>query len=366
MIPNLALNGSESEFNVIKNPKPNLIEKNYVQLKKVGEIRDEVGKDEFLFLPASITMDRENNLYVYDLMQAKILKFDESLKFIKSFGRTGEGPGEFSGTGRGNFVFINIGLDGKLYAHDIRVLKVLVFNPDGRFIRQYRCKHIARFDKPIVDVEGNIILQDFIEDRQVIFNERDTVLFSLPQKEKKKEYLFKSMIPIFFKSSAHLKGKVVARKLPFFYDLSELKMRMTFGSTLILYFPRSSTLYLVKDKKQIKKMRIWPKEAIEYVKEETDTSMHKDLYRTLFSSIYLDGDQNNIFYLDFGKNKNKGIYCLYKMNLKGELMNVFYVPCTDNTLYNSFLLKQNHLFFAKQGEKITIYKEDKKCQNVNK
>ncbi|MCU0286534.1 MAG: 6-bladed beta-propeller [Acidobacteria bacterium] len=107
-------------------------------MKKIHEIKNEVGKDEYLFIPYSLTMDKNNNLFIYDKGQAKILVFDSSFKFIKSFGMVGNGPGEFSGSGKAFGIPIQIGSDGNLYAHDHTAKKVLVFKTDGKFSRQIK------------------------------------------------------------------------------------------------------------------------------------------------------------------------------------------------------------------------------------
>lgn len=67
-------------------------------------------------------------------------KVKKLLILLESFGRKGHGPGEFSGTERTYPVFINIGRDGKLYANDIRVRKVIVFNQIGEYVKEYKYK----------------------------------------------------------------------------------------------------------------------------------------------------------------------------------------------------------------------------------
>jgi hypothetical protein len=343
------------KFEVISNPKPNLIEKDYKELKKVGEISDEVGEDSYLFYPYSMTMDKYNNLYVYDKMQAKILIFNDSFKYIKSFGSKGQGPGEFFGEGKGCPVFINIGLNGNIYANDLRAFKVSVFNRDGGFIRQFRFKTRVgiSFKKPISDVNGNMILQEFRKDRLVVFNEKGITLFSLPHKDRVKEILFKENKPLLNRYNT----KSFERLIPFRYDPDELVMKLTLDSKLLLYFSYSSTMVVVNLKtKESNTFRIWPKEAIEYRKKIEMKAKYG--YGRLFPRMFLDRDRDDIFYLDFGRRNDKSIQCIYKLNIVGELTGVMYIKVTDPSLYTRFLLKQNKLFIAKQEEKIFIYKEE--------
>ncbi len=345
---------SQLPLKVIENPKPNLKEKNYTPLEKVGEIIDEVAKDEFLFLPSTATMDRENSLFIYDMLQAKVLKFDSSLKFVKSFGGVGRGPGEFMGKGKAYSVFLNVTRDGKLLAHDMMARKVSVFDTDGKFI-----KHIINtespgpsFFKPFIDSDGNLFHHAFKDDRVVVFNDKGETIFSIMHREKKKEILFNE--------ARVMEGSEdFFKKMPFCYDAEELKIKITADGWLLLYFDMSATMHVVnlKDKKSAKTFRIWPEDAIR-IKSPMAKKM-KIGYFPLFMDIFLDRDRPDAFYLDFGLNEDSSRHYIYKMNRDGGLIEVLYVPKKKRS-YLRFLLKQNNLFFARIGEKIIIYKEKKK------
>lgn len=349
---------SDLPLKVIPAPEPNLKEKNFIRLEKVGEIGDEVAKDEFLFSPYSVTMDMENNLFIYDRMQAKILKFDPSFKFVKAFGGVGQGPSEFSGSGKHFGVSINVGQDGRLLAYDHMAYKVSVFNGDGKFIKHIKVPPSLAlgFREPLVDKDGNLILQEFRKDRLVVFNQKGVTLFSIMNKEQKKEYLFRKP-KVYYGGNREFTASI---EEPFSYDAPELRMKITSDSMLILYFACSAALY-VKDlngKKETRKFRIWPEEALKLRKEDND---RKDFgYALLFGRIFLDKDQNDIFYLNFGKNKSRGSHCVYRMNLEGKLLAVLYTPIKGSNVYPRFVLKQDNLFFAIEDEKVVIYQEVKK------
>lgn len=345
---------SQLPLKVIKDPKPNLIEKKYTLLEKVGEIIDEVAKDEFLFLPFSAAMDREGSLFIYDMLQAKVLKFDSSLKFVKSFGGEGGGPGEFRGKGRSYAVFLNVTRDGKLLAHDIVARKVSVFDTFGTFI-----KHIPNtelrgpsFLKPFLDNDGYLVHQYFKDGRVVVYNDKGKTLLSITHKEKKKEILF-------IEEQVSKGAEEIYKRMPFFYNGDELRIRITGDGRLLLYFEMSATLHVVnlKDKKRAKTFRIWPEKAIRFKRPVVEKMVVG--YSPLFSNLFLDGDHNDIFYLDFGLNEDGSRHYIYKMNLDGGLIEVLYIPQKKGS-HPHFLVKQNNLFFAKMGEKITIYKEKQK------
>lgn len=347
---------AEFKYEVIKDPKPNLKEKNFVALEKVDEITDEVAKDVFLFYPHSATMDDRNNLYVYDLMQAKILQFDRYFKFIRSFGGVGAGPGEFIGKGKMYPVFINVGLDKKLYAHDWMARKVSIFDTEGKFIKHITMMMIGDtpFSKPVVDIQGNLLLQEFKGDRLVFSTLKGETLLSSDHKEKKKQILFaEEKIPDDF-------AKMLNR-LPFNYNWDELQMTLTRNSALIVYFPLSATVQVInlKDKKLVKKFNVWPEEAIKCRKPQVLKITKKNGYSRLFPSIFLDGDQDNIFYVDFIFNEDDRRHYVYKLNLDGELLEVLHFLEKEKT-YTDVMVKQNNLFVARCQDKIIIYKEVKK------
>jgi hypothetical protein len=113
----------------------------------------------------------------------------------------------------------------------------------------------------------------------------------------------------------------------------------------------------LNDRKNVKKFRIWPEEAVKLRKVEQEKM--KIGYTALFSPIIPDGDQGDLFYLDFGTNKDRKSDCLYRFNLEGNLMGVLYIPITEGAITPRIVLKQNNLFFSREEEKVIVYQEDK-------
>lgn len=343
----------ESEYTVIKNPVPNLKEKNFIQLKKVGEIADEIAENVFLFYPVSMTMDNRHNLYVYDCMQAKILVFDSSFKYISSLGSgVGGGPGEFMGTGKGFLVDLHFGLDGKLYAHDSRAFKILVFDTEKlKYLRDVKYEPgfesgYSSFFTPVVDRGGNLIMQKYQDDQLLIFNDKGKILFSLPHKEKKREILFRE------NKMAPPPNGFSAPIYSFYYAPIDLILNYTSRSELLVYFALSATLYVVPEKGKAHHFRIWPEMALEDFKKSI-----RDLdfgYARLFDPVFKDGDNDEFLLLKGGGTETTRR--IYKINLKGELVAVMVAPIINNEPPR-FMLKKNNYFIARYSEKILIYKE---------
>ena len=74
-------------------------------------------------------IDSELNLYVVDNKRSKILKFDRNGKFIKDWGRKGQGPGEFPWNPADIFVSKK---DTTVYVYDGSG-RLSLFDPDGNF-----------------------------------------------------------------------------------------------------------------------------------------------------------------------------------------------------------------------------------------
>jgi len=97
-------------------------------LFKLGGIEDTIFK-----LPITIKTDADQNIYVLDMLDKAVLKFNKTGEFIKKFGRIGKGPGEFL-FAQGFDVFD----DGKIVVADPNNNKITVFD-DGKVI-EYKCR----------------------------------------------------------------------------------------------------------------------------------------------------------------------------------------------------------------------------------
>jgi hypothetical protein len=348
----LAGRSDSGEIGVIKNPRPTMVEKHYTQLVKVGEIKEELGNDEFLFYPLSWSADRFGNLYIYDRYQSQVIKLNKDLKYVTSIGRWGFGPGEIITKGRLGMVFINVGIDDRLYVNDNKGFKVSIFELDGTFVRQYRYRKL-KFLKPIADKDGNLITYDGQNGILKIHNEKKVTLFEYPYKSNNKiSHLFHKPL------SPQSRIKIVES-----FPLSAFQMYILIrrDSTLLLYFSSSSILYVIEEGKATREIKVWPKEALKHFKEDVEIKskmkIHKYRMFRLFNRIFLDGDNEDILYLHQGKVEEKKMNCLYKINLMGKLLDVLYVKVGDKTPSITFRVKKNGLFYGRQDEKIVIYKE---------
>ena len=332
------------DLKIIKNPKPNIWEKKYVRLFKFKTISEDLGNGNFLFWPCSLTIDEESNIYAYDKSQAKIFKFTKGFKLIKIFGRKGIGPGEFSGTGSHFHVTIKIGRDGKLYANDARGFKIIVFDLNGNHIKDFKIKR-SWFRLMLVDKNGNFYAPIMKKGLIGIFNKKMELIDTLIDNKEKYVYLFQTPSP---------------EQLKFLYLIdfcSNFIGDLTLNSSLIIYLLNSSKIFIIKNRRIVRQFSVLPDKALKLAQKNIK---EKKKWIPIFAKLFVDEDDNKFFYLVFssrGKIKNS-IY-IYKLNLRGELIKVLYVPLRENESFPKFQCKKNGIFYALNEGKITLYREDK-------
>jgi len=78
----------------------------------------------------SFTVDKNGQIYILDAGNSRIQCFSKEGKFLFSFGRQGQGPGELSN----DATKIKILSDGNIYVIDNRQRRINVYNPEGKFL----------------------------------------------------------------------------------------------------------------------------------------------------------------------------------------------------------------------------------------
>ena len=99
-----------------------------IKIELVRTIGDIYTMDENLAFnsPSDLVMDAAGNMYILDSGNCRIQKFDPEGKFLASFGREGQGPGEFQSP-----TSLDIDAEGNLIVADRRSRKIQTFTKEG-------------------------------------------------------------------------------------------------------------------------------------------------------------------------------------------------------------------------------------------
>ena len=106
-----------------------------IKLEFIGHLGEIDGEDEnYLFYrPCDIAGDSDGNLYVLDAGNHRVQKFDNKGKHLTTFGRSGQGPGEFQMP-----LSIDIDEDSNIYIADWRNCRLEVFSSRGDYLRSIK------------------------------------------------------------------------------------------------------------------------------------------------------------------------------------------------------------------------------------
>jgi hypothetical protein len=120
------------------------------QLVANGALEGDVGSPGEFIDPQSFAVDERGWVYVADTKPAVIKVFDDSGRYVRSFGREGSGPGEF----RAAFLAVR---DGMLVVHDPRESRTSLFDTAGTFIRGW-VSECCYWASPALDERGRIAI----------------------------------------------------------------------------------------------------------------------------------------------------------------------------------------------------------------
>lgn len=118
---------------IVHNEKPKWGDNPKISLEFVQQIGVIEGKSEnyLLFKPKDIAIDFDGNIYILDSGNYRIQKYDANGNYLKTFGRQGEGPGEFKKP-------IALALDetGNIYVGDEGGNRIVILNPAGKELKR--------------------------------------------------------------------------------------------------------------------------------------------------------------------------------------------------------------------------------------
>ena len=141
---------TEQGVTIVKNPIEPMFDENILEFKEELLIPESDGKNYIFVKPSSLVVDENNNIYVLDSRGANIKVFNEYGKYLRTFGRKGQGPGELDVPGN-----LNINKRNEIAVTDAGNRRITFYSLDGKY---KRALSTARFPigKMEIDSKGNI------------------------------------------------------------------------------------------------------------------------------------------------------------------------------------------------------------------
>lgn len=105
----------------------------------------------------SIVFDASDNMYVLDAQNTRVVVFDADGRFVRQFGKKGGGPGELQAP-----FAMALSSDGDIVVSDIANRAFVVFRPDGEYVRNVTFGDDVGFPTAIdADRQGGVVVRAF-------------------------------------------------------------------------------------------------------------------------------------------------------------------------------------------------------------
>jgi DNA-binding beta-propeller fold protein YncE len=152
---------TENGITVVQNPKQPMYGEDVLVLEEdlsIGE--SPTGEGDYLFSQIrGMAVDDAGNIYVLDSKEKQVLVFDKTGSHLLTFGRAGQGPGEF-----GSPLTLEVTNRGEVVVEDIRS-HLVYFSTEGKFIRNLPTAK-AGVVRVRIGADGNILGVVIVRDEE--------------------------------------------------------------------------------------------------------------------------------------------------------------------------------------------------------
>ncbi|NQT80602.1 MAG: 6-bladed beta-propeller [Candidatus Aminicenantes bacterium] len=291
-----------------KNPAPPKGALTKMILKEELTIGEGEAEEEMFSAISSVVVDDDGNIYMLDGEEKKVKVFDPEGKFVREFGKQGQGPGEFSLP-----ILIQFSNKGELVVEDPLNARIAFFTTEGKFLKNLSTAKALGLALVIFDSQGNIIGQQIVPAGNKLT--RDCIKYD---SELKPLFTFASM-----DNTSLLQGKINPFRIVIFYQLGK-------NDTILYSNPEEYEITVVNSEgKLIKRIlkKYDPVKVTEEDKKEFFDSLPSEAapvkdriefpkYYPAYQNFLLD-EQGRIFVRTFEKGKEKGEYYIEVFDAEG-------------------------------------------------
>lgn len=292
----------------------------------------------------SCCLDSEQNIYIVDSGFNQIIAFDQNLDWIGSYGRQGQGPGEFMGNPTSPLDIV-YGNDNKFYIADNTNRRISIFSKGFEFIESVMTPN-GIFDFPQVNSSGDLYLLSngtggyLINRYDKHFNRKGSFLKKDDHQKSKFFNIVKMPGSIITKGELR---KAIAKNNNLVL-CSNLALRIFIyddKNELINSFEIENRTFLTDFKKRIRKLEI-----------EHKRSSGGKTGQSLILPFYLHLDSIGNIYLGYWNSsiENFELYC-YSSN--GELNCIYRFPEQDKVV-GPFLMDGRSRFYAVSSKRAAL------------
>lgn len=125
-----------------------------IELVEEIVLGDSSGEYDSFYGTMLFDVDADGNVYVLDGGNFRVLVFDADGNFVRTFGRQGQGPGEFLNPFR--FAFAG----GRLVIEDINLARFSAFDPQGQLVQEDLMEDRLYFLQGFGLPDGDVIALD--------------------------------------------------------------------------------------------------------------------------------------------------------------------------------------------------------------
>lgn len=145
---------------------PRFVEPLFTLEQQLTLVQDPSNEASLLYRPSDFARGGDGNYYVADSGNSRIAVFDDAGRFVRDFGREGQGPGEFVASGQfGDSLNLQAPFDIEIQVFDGEAQRTQRFSFDGAFIETVAVPTEGHANSLVREPDGTLVFTRTVSDR---------------------------------------------------------------------------------------------------------------------------------------------------------------------------------------------------------